>query len=97
MYAYSIISYLHVEVTKCTIQNARLYVLSLVTASCILTIHIVLFIKCALGLYNFDSRNNDKTENTYTKLLLLRHLCYEVKGRQRWLDIVICTCICNAL
>ena len=75
MYAYSIISYLHVEVTKCVIQKARLYVLSLVTASCILTTHSVLFIKCALGLYNFDCRNNDKTENTYTNLLLLRHLC----------------------
>ena len=75
MHAYSIISYLHVEVTKCVIQNARLYVLSFVTASCILTTHSVFYIKCALGLYNFDSRNNDKTENTDTNLLLLRHLC----------------------
>ena len=87
----------HVEMTKCTIQKAGLYVLSLVTASCILTTHILLSIKCSLGQYNFDCRNNDKTENTYTNLLLLRHLCQGVKGRQRWLDIVICTCISNAL
>ena len=92
---HSILVYL--GMTKCILQKARLYVLSLVTASCILTTHIVLSIKCALGLYIFDSRNDDKTENTYTNILLLRNLCHEVKGRQRWLDIVICTCISNAL
>ena len=37
---------------------------SLVTASCILTTHILLSIKCSLGQYNFDCRNNNKTENT---------------------------------
>ena len=68
MYAYSIISYFHVKVTKCVIKKARLYVLSLVTASCILTTHNVLFIKCALGLYNYDCRNNDKNENTFRPL-----------------------------
>ena len=57
MYAYSIISYFHVEVTKCVIKKARLYVLSLVTASCILTIHSVLFVKCALGLYDDSIRD----------------------------------------
>ena len=58
-------------------------------SKCIITLQII--------LCNFDCRNNDKTENTYTNLLLLRHLCHGVNGRQRWLDIVICTCISNAL